>query len=185
MIDDWLIDCFLAKYKCNKNWLHLRTCLVYPLFCCKLYSRPRHWCDSPMKLSAIQYASLRINKSRLLCCGSVFKQIVDSLYLSVFRFTAAVGFSRQFVLVLLNVLYWTSLSIRWSKIRVINFCQLVPPRLINLMNFESTECVQNKTALMCAKNHKNWLTHFEDVSGICGPSNVVSPHFWSTVYVCH
>jgi len=38
-------------------------------------------------------------------------------------------------------------------------------------------CVQNRTALKCAKNHGNWFRRLEDVSRISEPLNVVAPFF--------
>jgi len=58
-----------------------------------------------------------------------------------------------------------------------------PLCLIDLMNSEPTDVFRIKTtALKCGKNHKNWLTRFEDASRKCGPSNAVTPLFWPTLY---
>jgi len=44
-------------------------------------------------------------------------------------------------------------------------------------------CVQNKTLLKYAKNHGNWFRHFEDISRICEPSNVLAYFFWLTLHI--
>ena len=59
-------------------------------------SRPR---DFVIHVTAGQITS----KLCLLCFSSVFKQILDGLYLSFFRYTAAVDFNWQFLL--LNISY--------------------------------------------------------------------------------
>jgi len=169
----WLAS-WLSPKVIKKTRQHEHHCIDWRCVwwvCCSAakHIRDIHWRLMPTRFSDICLTANQItNKHCLLCCGLVFKQIVDSLCLSIFRYTAAINFSWQFVqtvstkhLILIAKLL---LAFVESIIRVINFCQEMPFRVINLMNFESTDVFRIKMALKCAQNHGNLLMRrFEDV----------------------
>jgi len=61
--------------------------------------------------------------------------------------------------------------------QIADFRQAAPPTLsyLELMNMQSTQCVQNKTAFNCGKNRANSFGRFEQ-------SNVVTSVFWAILY---
>jgi len=85
----------------------------------------------------------------------LFKQIVVGLYLPIFQYITAVDFVQQFVQTSsAKKLCWTPLSIRWSKVLVINFCQVTPLCMINLRNMEQMHVFRIKRCWSVPKSYK-------------------------------
>jgi len=108
----------------------------------------------------------------------LFKQIVDDLYLPVFQYTGAVVFVQQFVKISsAKQTCYAKLPLAFIKARsklltFARWCHFV----WWIGGTWKNVCVQNKTMLKCAKNHRNRFRYFEDISR-CKPSNIVAYFF--------
>ena len=130
--------------------------------------RDRLWIKSPTRgiFFAVVLCSSRLWTA---CIFPSFNILLQSIFIG--------SLSRQ---VLLNILYWTSLS-RWSKIRVINVRYLTILYLVNLINFEPIDVFRIKQHWSVPKIIKIGRLVLMIWAENVGLQYVLAPLFWPTL----
>jgi len=138
-------------------------------------------CNSAIRLTTDQI----MNRRCLHCCGQCSSRSWTASILPSFDILLqSIGDLSR--LVLLHILTELPSAFVKAKSELLTFA-----RWCHFDKFKKiwiNRCIQNKMALKCATNHRNWLKYFEDVSRKCWPSNLMAPLFWSTLYIratCH